>query len=232
QALFTELINAHRANYAETATDVGTLPGEEFAINLKPGTIPISKKPYPHCHAHNDEIKRQIRELKQAGFIEEAESEWASPLIVVPKPTRNGKKEWRMCVDYRGLNAHTIKDTYRVPSMRDLYHKVRGAKWFSALDVRSGYHHIKVRKADQKKTCFIDGEGKTYLWKRMCFGFKNAPATFQRAMDKIFGHLDYVVVYIDDIIICSSSLEEHSLHLQEVFALLSKHNLKLRLEKC
>ncbi len=117
--------------------------------------------------------------------------------------------------------------------MTTLY-KVRGATWFSALDVRSGYHHIKVKKADQNKTCFIDGdrEGKTYIWKRMCFEFKNAPAMFQRAMDKIFGHLDYVVVYIDDIIICSKDLAEHTAHLKEVFDLLSKHKLKLRLEKC
>ena len=181
---------------------------------------------------HMKEIKEQCELLEANGIIEESSSPWASPILMVPKPSREGKKEWRMCIDYRGLNARTVKDKYTVPSLRDIYRNLRGNKIFSSFDLRSGYYHIPIKKEDQEKTAFITETGKLYQWKRMAFGFVNAPAVFQRCMNQMFQHLDFVIVYIDDIIICSKTEEEHAEHLKQVFEVLKKWNLKLRIEKC
>ena len=228
---FRKLLKSHTQCYAKNAADVGTIPDELFTIKLKSGSTPIHAKPYPLPYNQADEIEKQIQELKKAGFIRESESQWASPTIVVPKPTRNGKKEFRMCIDYRALNAQTIKDRYTIPSMRDLYRKLRGNKVFSNIDLRSGYHHIKIAKEDQHKTAFITDSG-LYEWTRMTFGFCNGPAVFQRAMDKIFAGLEFVVIYLDDVIICSTDESEHLIHLKAVFERVLKHKLKLRLIKC
>ncbi|MDY7090545.1 MAG: RNase H-like domain-containing protein, partial [Actinomycetota bacterium] len=228
---FRKLLDKHTACYAKNAADVGTIPNEIFRIKLKPGSTPIHAKPYPLPYNQADEIEKQIQELKAAGFLRESSSQWASPTIVVPKPTRNGKKEFRMCIDYRALNTQTIKDRYTIPSMRDLYRKLRGNKVFSNIDLRSGYHHIKIAEEDQHKTAFITDSG-LYEWTRMTFGFCNGPAVFQRAMDRIFAGLDFVVIYLDDVIICSKNEKEHLQHLIQVFQRVQEHNLKLRLIKC
>ena len=228
---FGEMIEGHIDNYAKDATDVGTIPGEEFKIELKPGTESIHAKPYPLPYKHAEEVEEQIQKLMDAGFITTSESAWASPTIVVPKPTRNGKKEYRMCIDYRELNNCTVKDRYNIPSMRDLYRKLRGNRIFSNFDLRSGYHHIPIRKEDQHKTAFITDSG-LYEWRRLTFGFCNAPAMFQRAMDRIFKGLEFVVIYLDDVIVCSRNEQEHLEHLKIVFGRISKYKLKLRLIKC
>ena len=103
---------------------------------------------------------------------------------------------------------------------------------FSAFDVTSACHHVIIAEQDRHKTTFITDKGKVYQWKRLCFGFTNAPACFQRAMDSIFEDLDFVVVYLDDIIVCSKTEEEHIEHLKLVFERIRKFNLKLKLEKC
>ncbi len=216
-AEFRDTLKLHKARYAKHAGDMGTIPNIEFEINLKPNTQPISKQPYPQSFKHTDEINKQCAELLKHNIITEAKSEWAAPVVLVRKPTRKGKEEWRMCVDYRGLNISTIKDKYKVPSIRDLYRKISGNTIFSSIDLRSGYYHIKIAEKDRYKTAFITDEGRTYQWNRMCFGFTNAPATFQRAMDKIFKGLPFVIVYIDDIIICSKNEKEHNEHLKIIF---------------
>ena len=138
-------------------------------------------------------------------MIRPSKSQFAWPVILVPKPTRKGKREWRMCVDVRGLNAMTIKDKYRIPSMRELYRRLSGNTIFSNFDLRSAYYHIPIKEEDRHKTAFIADDGKLWEWNRMAFGFCNAPAVFQRAMDKVFEGLDFVVVYLDDIIVCSKN---------------------------
>ena len=228
---FRKLLEKRTSCYAKNAADVGTIPNELFTITLKPNSTPIHAKPYPLPYAQADEVEKQIQALKAAGFIRESNSHWASPTIVVPKPTRNGKKEFRMCIDYRALNAQTVKDRYTIPSMRDLYRKLRGNKIFSNIDLRSGYHHIKIKEEDQHKTAFITDSG-LYEWTRMTFGFCNGPAVFQRAMDKIFAGMDFVVIYLDDVIICSRTETEHLQHLQAIFIRVKRHKLKLRLIKC
>ena len=225
---FKQLLEEHQTNYAKDSADVGTIPGVEFEINLKPGAQPVHAKPYPLPYNQADEVDRQVQELLEANFIKPAEnSPWASPTIIVPKPARQGKVEFRMCIDYRELNHRTIKDRYTIPSMRDLYRQLRGNTIFSNIDLRSGYHHIRIRESDQPKTAFITDKG-TYIWRRMTFGFCNAPAVFQRAMNNIFHGLHFVIIYLDDVIICSKTEEEHFQHLQLVFQRIRKYNLKLR----
>ena len=228
---FEELICQNDQSYAKDATDIGTIPGEEFEIKLKPKTTPIHSKPYPLPYQQSDEIEKQINQLLEAKLITKSKSPWASPVIVVPKPTRNGKKEFRMCIDYRALNEKTIKDRYRIPSMRDLYRKLQGNRIFSNIDLRSGYYHIPIKEEDRAKTAFITDQG-LFEWTRMTFGFSNAPATFQRAMDRIFQGLDFVVIYLDDVIICSKTEKEHMKHLKIIFDRIRQFKLKLRLIKC
>ena len=226
-----QLLREYRSNYAKTATDVGTIPDLEFKIDLT-SDKPISKDPYPLSYDLSDEVSKQCKKLEDAGFIQSAESPYAFPVLMVKKPTRNNIPEWRMCIDYRELNAITIKDKYKVPAIRDLYRKLGGNGVFSSFDLKSAYHHIPIAEKDQAKTAFITDKGQTYVWKRLCFGFTNAPACFQRAMDKIFEDLDFVVVYLDDIIVCSKTEKEHIKHLEIVLQRIRKFNLKLRLQKC
>ena len=225
------LIKQFRDQYATRSTDIGTLPDIEFTIKLT-NDKPINKEPYPLSFHLSDILNKQILEYLKADLIEKSDSPYAFPMIMVKKPTRNNIEDWRPCVDYRELNKITVKDKYRIPAMRDLYRKLGGNKIFSSFDLKSAYHHIPIKKEDRYKTAFITDQGQVYQWKRMAFGFTNAPAVFQRAMDNIFKDLDFVVVYLDDIIVCSKTEEEHIRHLQIVFSLFAKHNLKLRLQKC
>ena len=228
---FYELLVEDGKRYAAHMADVGVIPGVEFEIKLKPGTRPFHTRPYPHSHEKAMDSRRQIAELLAGGFITVSESSWAAPYLMVPKPTRKGKKEWRMAIDYRGLNERTIKDRYPIPTMRELYAKLRGGRVFSCLDLRSGYHHIAVRKEDRPKTAFITEYG-LYEWTRMTFGFCNAPSVFQRAMNQVFGDLDNVIVYIDDIVLVTETEEEHLALLREVFRRLKANQMTLRLIKC
>ena len=227
----SKLIKENITSCAKNAADIGTIPNEKFTIKLQKGAQPFCAKPYPHSYEHSDQIATQVAELQEVDIVTISHSEWAAPVIMVPKPTRNGKREWRMCIDYRGLNKRTIKDKYRIPSMKDLYRKLMGNKIFSNIDLRSGYYHIPIAEEDQHKTAFITDEG-LYEWKRMAFGFTNAPAVFQRAMDRVFKGLPFVIVYLDDIIICSKNEKEHMRHIKLVFERIRKFKLKLRLIKC
>jgi hypothetical protein len=164
------------------------------------------------------ELKEQLDELEQKGFIQESISPWGTPVIFVDK--RDGGR--RMCGDYRNLNNVTIKNKYPLPRMQDplpiiqdLFDQVRGARVFSKIDLRSGYHQIKIKKEDVPKTAFVSRYGHhEYLVVR--FGLTNAPAIFINLMNKIFmPYLDkFVIVFIDDILIYSKDKEEHAKHLR------------------
>ena len=231
---FKELIESEeaRARNSNNSRDIGTIPGIEFEIKLKPGSKPKALKPYPMNYDQQKIVDGQTQQLYRDRIIRPSKSQFAWPVILVPKPTRKGIKEWRMCVDVRGLNAMTIKDNYRIPSMRDLYRRLSGSKIFSNFDLRSAYYHIPIKEEDRHKTAFIADDGRLWEWNRMAFGFCNAPAVFQRAMDKVFDGLDFVVVYLDDIIVCSKNEKEHLQHLKLVYERLKKYNLKLRILKC
>ena len=161
--------------------------------------------------------------------IEPASSEWASPVVLVPKPDGS----MRFCVDYRRLNALTIRDSYPLPRMDECIDSLGDAQLFSTLDCNSGYWQIPVEPSDRDKTTFTSHEG-TFRYTRMPFGLTNAPATFQRVVNMTLAGLTWktCLVYLDDIIIFSQTLEEHLHHLDEVLKRLYCAGLSLKLKKC
>src|SRR3954466_7228699 len=175
------------------------------------------------------ELKEQVRELQAKGFIRPSSSPWGAPVLFVEK--KDGTM--RMCVDYRSLNDVTIKNKYPLPVINDLFDQLEGACVFSKIDLRSGYHKLKIREGDIPKTAFTIRYG-LYEYTVMSFGLTNAPAYFMNMMNKIFmKYLDkFVVVFIDDILIYSKTEEEHADHLRLVLETLREHQLYAKFSKC
>jgi hypothetical protein len=201
----------------------------EFVIDLLPGTAPISKRPYRMSSDQLLELKKHIKELLENGFIRPSSSPWGAPVIFVEK--KDGTQ--RMCVDYRSLNDVTIKNKYPLPRIDDLFDQMRGAKVFSKIDLRSGYHQMRIRLSDIPKTAFTTRYG-LYEYTVMSFGLTNAPAYFMYLMNKVFmEYLDkFVVVFIDDILIYSKNEEEHEGHLRLVLQKLREQQLYAKFSKC
>ena len=167
-------------------------------------------------------------------FIEDSDSPYNSPVWVVPKkPDPDGNKRWRMVIDFRKLNEKTVKDAYPLPNITHILDQLGGAQYFSTLDLAMGFHQIKMHPNSKAKTGFSTLYGH-YHYNRMPFGLKNAPATFQRLMDKILSGLQGVelFVYMDDIVIYANSLEEHTRKFRILLERLDKANLTLQPEKC
>ncbi|GBG92781.1 hypothetical protein CBR_g57131 [Chara braunii] len=200
------------------------------AIEIIPGSSIPRGRIYRMSPGELDELRRQLKELVEKGWIRPSVSPYGSPVLFVPK-----KKEGtlRMCIDYRGLNAITVKNRESLPRIDDLLDRVQGCRYFSKIDLKSGYHQIAIRPEDQHKTAFQTRYG-LYEFVVMPFGLCNAPGTFQHAMNRIFhDYLDkFAVVYLDDILIFSKTVEEHVAHLDKVLSLLRHHQFKINGEKC
>ncbi|WVZ51958.1 hypothetical protein U9M48_003055 [Paspalum notatum var. saurae] len=201
----------------------------EFLIELLHSTAPIAKRQYRVPPKEQGLIKENIDELLGKGFIRPSSSPWAFPVLFVDK--KDGSR--RMCMDYRALNDVTIKNKYPLPRIDDLFDQLQGACVFSKIDLRSGYHQMKIRPSDIPKTTFITRFG-LYEYTVMSFGLTNAPAYFMNLMNKVFmEYLDkFVVVFIDDILIYSKTEEEHEEHLRLVLQKLREHKLYAKLSKC
>ncbi|GBG78493.1 hypothetical protein CBR_g26521 [Chara braunii] len=197
-------------------------------IELVEGAFPPKGCVYRMGPSKLEELRRQIDEMIDKGWIKPSESEFGASVLFVPK--KGGKL--RTCIDYRGLNRITRKNAYELPRIDDLVDAAGGCKVFSKIDLKSSYHQIEVDPADQHKTAFKTRDG-LYEFTVMPFGLTNAPATFQSLMDKVLREQigRFVVVYLDDILIFSKSMEEHLKHLEEVLAVLKKTQLHLNLEK-
>ena len=168
------------------------------------------------------ELKEQLQELLDKGFIRPNTSPWGAPVLFVKK--KDGTL--RLCIDYRELNKVTIKNKYPLPRIDDLFDQLQGAQYFSKIDLRSGYHQLWIRKADVSKTTFRTRYGH-YEFLVMSFGLTNAPAAFMDLMNRVFRpYVDqFVVVFIDDILVYSKSMEEHVYHLRTVLQTLREHQL-------
>jgi hypothetical protein len=201
----------------------------EFIIDLLPGTPPISKRPYRMPINELAELKKQIVELQSKGFIHPSSFPWGAPVLFVEK--KYGTQ--RMCMDYRSLNEVTIKNKYPLPRIEDLFDQMKGASVFSKIDLRSGYHQLKIRESDIPKTAFHTRYG-LYEYTVMSFGLTNAPAYFMYLMNKVFmEYLDkFLVVFIGDILIFSETEEEHESHLRLVLEKLRAHQLYSKCSKC
>ncbi|RVW70653.1 Retrovirus-related Pol polyprotein from transposon 17.6 [Vitis vinifera] len=212
--------------------DLPGLPLErevEFTIDLVPGTGPMSKAPYRMAPMELKELKVQLQELLDKGFIRPSVSPWGAPVLFVKK--KDGSM--RLCIDYRELNKVTVRNKYPLPRIDDLFDQLQGACVFSKIDLRSGYHQLRVRGEDVPKTAFQTRYGH-YEFLVMPFGLTNAPAAFMDLMNRVFKpYLDqFVVVFIDDILVYSRSREEHEGHLSIVLQTLRDKQLYAKLKKC
>jgi hypothetical protein len=201
----------------------------EFHINLIPNALPVAKTPYRLAPVEMLELSNQLKELTDKGFIRPSSSPWGAPILFVKK--KDGTS--RLCIDYRELNKLTIKNRYPLPRIDDLFDQLQGASYFSKIDLRSGYHQLRVDEKSIPMTAFRTRYGH-FEFLVMPFGLTNAPAIFMDLMHRIFRpHLDkFVIVFIDDILIYSKSKAEHEVHLRIVLELLNKEQLYAKFSKC
>ncbi|GJV06724.1 putative nucleotidyltransferase, ribonuclease H [Tanacetum coccineum] len=212
--------------------DLSGLPPQrqvEFRIDLVPGVTPVAKSPYRLAPSEMQELSGQLQELQDKGFIRPSHSPWGAPVLFVKK--KDGSL--RMCIDYRELNKLTIKNRYPLPRIDDLFDQLQGSRYFSKIDLRSGYHQLRVHEDDIPKTAFRTRYGH-FEFTVMPFGLTNAPAVFMDLMNRVCKpYLDkFVIVFIDDILIYSKTKEDHEVHLGLVLELLRKEKLYAKFSKC
>lgn len=195
---------------------------------------PVFTRYYPFPMALKSEVEKQVSQLLHDGIIRPSRSPYNSPVWIVPKkPDSTGAKQYRMVIDYRKLNTITIADRYPIPEINEVTAQLGRNKFFTVLDLKSGFHQIPLKESDIEKTAFSINNGK-YEFTRLPFGLKNAPSIFQRTLDDILR--DYIgkscYVYIDDIIIFSENQEQHAKDIEQIFSTLSRANMKVQLDKC
>lgn len=203
-------------------------PGDHH-IRLEPGSAPPASRIYPLSGAQLSELREQLQELLERGYIRPSSSPFGAPILFVPK--KDGG--WRLCIDYRALNKITIRNEHPLPRIDEMFEQLHGSCYFSKLDLASGYHQIRMHEDSIEKTAFKTKYGH-YEFVVMPFGLTNAPATFQYVMNSILSpFLDrFVLVYLDDILIYSKSFQEHLEHLRTVLSALREHKFYCKRSKC
>ncbi|KAL0541779.1 hypothetical protein IC582_021836 [Cucumis melo] len=201
----------------------------DHEIKLVPGAKPPAKNAYRMAPPELAELQKQLDELLNAGFIRPAKAPYGA--LVLFQKKKDGSL--RLCIDYCVLNKLTVRNKYPLPIITDLFDRLHGAKYFSKLDLRSGYYQVRIAEGDEPKTTCVTRYG-AFEFLVMSFGLTNAPATFCTLMNQVFHeYLDkFVVVYLDDIVVYSMTMEEHRDHLQKVFQKLKENQLYVKREKC
>ena len=224
----TTKLNSISEVFAVDDLSYGHTTAVKHHIRLSDET-PFKERPRPIHPNDREAVKQHLKELLDAGIIEESESPFASPIVLVRKKSGS----IRLCIDYRKLNARTIRDAYALPNIEETFAALSGAKWFSVMDLKSGYYQVGMAEEDKPKTAFVCPLG-FFEFNRMPQGVTNAPSTFQRLMEKCVGdlHLNEVLVFLDDLIVFSDTLEEHEVRLMKVLNRLKDYGLKLSPEKC
>ncbi|MCP5057883.1 MAG: RNA-directed DNA polymerase, partial [bacterium] len=234
KALIALLVKHHEA-LSLSDREMGHAHGVIHEIDTgdaRPIALPIRRMPY----SDREEVKKQLTDLLAAGVIAHSNSEWAFPTVLVRKKDDN---KIRVCIDYRELNLVTVKDRYPLPRCDDLLDMAGqgGAKYFTKLDLKAGYHHIKMSDDARRKSAFITWMGNNpmlFEFVYMPFGLVAAPATFQRCMNNALRGLDQskVFCYLDDILIATKTVDDHIETLDGVLTKLTENGMKLKPSKC
>ena len=222
------LLHECQDGFAKSKDDLSTTDADEHGMTMvSPENVKLGPRRLPL--AKRQALKCELDRLLKLGVIEPSKSSWASPIVMVTK--KDGSL--RLCVDFRLVNKLTLKDSYPLPRIDDSIDALRGSKWFSTLDLASGYWQVPMAKKDVEKTAFATPFG-LYQFKVMPFGLANAPATFERMMERVLSglHWETCLIYLDDVIVFSKTFEEHIVRLHQVLTRLRNAKLKLSPTKC
>ncbi|GJY88787.1 reverse transcriptase domain-containing protein [Tanacetum coccineum] len=227
-----DVISVISCSKAQEYMSKGCLPPArpvEFQIDLIPGAAPVARAPYRLAPSEIKELSEQLQEISDKGFIRRSSSPWGAPVLFVKK--KDGS--FRMCIDYRELNKLTVKNRYPLPRINDLFDQLQGSSIYSKIDLRSGYHQLRVQEQDIPKMAFRTRYGH-YEFQVMPFGLTNSPAVFMDLMNRVCKpYLDkFVIVFIDDLLIYSKDEREHEEHLKAILELLKKEKLYAKFSKC
>ena len=225
-----EVLKNFQDTFAKDPDNPGSVDPSVAVHTIDTGDAkPIGQAPRRLSPQKRKVVKEHIDKLLKAGIISPSRSPWASPVLLVPK----GENGFRMCIDYRKLNAVTKKEIFALPRIDDIFDSIAGAQWFSTLDLASGYHQIPLDESSKDKSAFVTYDG-AYRFNFMSFGLVNAPSTFQRCMDAVLAGLKWncVQIYLDDAIIASKSFDQHIIDLTAVLTRFKEAGFKLKASKC
>ena len=228
QKAFREFLLRNKEVFAIHSADLGSYTGYEHTINTGDHP-PIHSRPYRVPYAHKEEVRRQIQELVDNKIIEPTNSPWASPMLLVKK--KDGTM--RLCCDFRRLNAITTFSVFPLPNMEAILDQLARAKYYSTMDMQSGFWQLPMAKADRAKTAIVTEDGQ-YQWLRMPMGLSGAPSSYQCAMNQVLAGLQphTALIYIDDLVCHSETFDGHLQDLQKVFDRFMEVGLKIKLKKC
>lgn len=228
-------------NLCREYNDIFYLPGDKLSttngtthsITTPDKTKPIHLKPYRLPESAKNEINDQIRKMLEEEVIESSKSPWNFPLLIVPKKSQDGSKKWRVVVDFRKLNEITVGDVFPIPNISEILDQLGKSQYFTTLDLANGYHQVLLDDTDKEKIAFSSNLGH-FQFRRMPFGLKNAPSTFQRLMNSVLAGLQGIkcFVYLDDVVVYGCNLHDHNHKLQQIFQCFREANLKLHPQKC
>lgn len=223
-----ELLSAYSDVFSTGPTDLGRTNLVQHDIQTRPGP-PVKQPPRRMASGKQQSADEQIQQNLNTGLASPSNSSWASPIVMVQKKDQT----YRLCVDYRVLNERTIKDAYPLPRIQDTLDTLSTVKWFSTLDLASGYWQVELTPGARQAAAFCSRKG-LFEWNMMPFGLCNAPATFQRLMDRVLAGMQWEIclVYLDDIIVLGKDVKEMLQRLAQVFERLRQANLKLKPTKC
>ena len=242
RSMFDALCEKYPKVFSKGNEDIGRT--QLVTMDIDTGdSPPVSSRPYTLALKYHRWVQEEIETLERAGIITKSMSPWASPIVIVPKKSQPGEPpKKRLCIDFRKINDLQQKvitegkskgclSLIPLPKIDEMYTKLKGAKFFSTIDLRSGYYHIALGKDSRAKTAFVTPFGK-YEFLQVPFGLAQAPAFFQHLMNKVLDNCPFAVTYLDDIIIFSDMEEEHLAHIEEIFKRLEAADLKMKRPKC